>query len=189
MLKNSKKQIVLETERLVLMTPNITFGKLLLDFLKENKSHLQPWSPIAPKQFYTLAYQDKSIQAQIEKVNTLTAFRFYLFKKNEPAKIIGDFAFTQIIRGVFLSCFLSYKMAENECRKGYMKEALKAGIQFIFEQQKLHRIEANILPRNVASIELVKSLGFENEGLAKKYLKINGKWEDHFHYVLLNNSL
>lgn len=69
-----------------------------------------------------------------------------------------------------------------------MREALQAVIDYAFKQMKLHRIEANIMPANTRSIQLVKSLGFEEEGLAKKYLKINGHWQDHIHYVLLNGS-
>ncbi|WP_330651588.1 GNAT family N-acetyltransferase [Tepidibacter aestuarii] len=70
-----------------------------------------------------------------------------------------------------------------------MSEAIKKGIDIIFNQYKLHRIEANIMPKNKASLRVVEKLGFYNEGLALKYLKINGKWEDHIHMVLLNDKL
>ena len=69
-----------------------------------------------------------------------------------------------------------------------MIEALRAAIVIIFKELKLHRIEANIMPRNRHSMNLVKKLGFEYEGLAKKYLKINGKWEDHIHMTILNKD-
>ena len=59
----------------------------------------------------------------------------------------------------------------------------------MFEEIKIHRIEANIMPINIVSIKVIEKLGFENEGLAKKYLKVNGIWEDHFHYVKLNTKL
>lgn len=59
----------------------------------------------------------------------------------------------------------------------------------IFDDMKLHRIEANIMPKNKQSLKVVEKLGFYDEGLAYKYLKINGKWEDHIHMVLLNNKI
>ncbi|EOD01178.1 Ribosomal-protein-S5p-alanine acetyltransferase [Caldisalinibacter kiritimatiensis] len=70
-----------------------------------------------------------------------------------------------------------------------MTEALKMGIDIAFNELKLHRIEANIMPKNEASLRIVKKLGFYEEGVAKKYLKINGKWEDHIHMVLLNEDI
>jgi ribosomal-protein-alanine N-acetyltransferase len=73
-----------------------------------------------------------------------------------------------------------------EINHGYITEALRRAIRFAFEDLQLHRIEANIMPKNVRSIRVVEKLGFVNEGLSRKYLKIAGVWEDHVHYVLLN---
>ena len=91
--------------------------------------------------------------------------------------------------GAFLSCYLGYKLDKDEINKGYMTEAVKKGVEVVFNELGLHRIEANIMPRNKASLRVVEKLGFYNEGLAYKYLKINGKWEDHIHMVLLNENL
>ena len=70
-----------------------------------------------------------------------------------------------------------------------MTEALRRGIQIIFEDYGLHRIEASIMPRNQRSIKVTEKLGFVNEGLSRRYLKINGVWEDHIHMVLLNEDM
>jgi len=116
--------------------------------------------------------------------------RFWLFKKEDQMleKPLGTLALTNIIRGVFKSCFLGYKMDEDEINKGYMTEAIKALVKIAFSELNLHRIEANIMPRNERSIRVVEKCGFINEGLAKKYLKINGIWEDHYHMVILNEE-
>ena len=71
--------------------------------------------------------------------------------------------------------------------RGYITEALRCAIEYAFAQLKLHRIEANIIPRNARSRRVVEKLGFEPEGLARKYLKINGVWEDHLHFVIFND--
>jgi ribosomal-protein-alanine N-acetyltransferase len=72
---------------------------------------------------------------------------------------------------------------------GIGKEAVSKVVEYAFEVLLLHRIEANIMPRNQASLALAASLGFCNEGLSKNYLYINGKWEDHVNMVLINDSL
>lgn len=59
----------------------------------------------------------------------------------------------------------------------------------MFNDFGIHRIEANIMPKNKRSLRVVEKLGFYNEGIANKYLNINGKWEDHIHMVLLNDNL
>ncbi|ELV06400.1 Ribosomal-protein-S5-alanine acetyltransferase [Brachyspira hampsonii 30599] len=97
--------------------------------------------------------------------------------------------FSNIYKGVFLSTTVGYKLDEFEQGKGYMTEALKAAIIIVFKELKLHRVEANIMPHNKPSLELAKRLGFEYEGLAKKYLKINGKWEDHVHMTIINDEI
>lgn len=90
---------------------------------------------------------------------------------------------------MFLSCHLGYKLDKDEINKGYTTEAIEKGIDIIFNEFGLHRIEANIMPKNKSSLRVVEKLGFCNEGLAYKYLKINGKWEDHIHIVLLNDKV
>lgn len=67
-----------------------------------------------------------------------------------------------------------------------MMEAVQAGIQHMFQQQGLHRIMANHVPENIRSASLLKRLGFEQEGVAKSYLKINGVWRDHVLNSLVN---
>jgi ribosomal-protein-alanine N-acetyltransferase len=72
---------------------------------------------------------------------------------------------------------------------GYMTEAVKKGIEIMFQDYGLHRIEASIMPRNIRSLKVTQKLGFQEEGLSPQYLKINGKWEDHLHMVLLNHDM
>jgi ribosomal-protein-alanine N-acetyltransferase len=62
-------------------------------------------------------------------------------------------------------------------------------VEYAFNELKLHRIEANIIPRNAGSIRAVEKAGFTCEGTSKKYLQINGVWEDHAHYVRLNEKV
>ena len=96
---------------------------------------------------------------------------------------------SNITEGVFQNCYIGYKLDFREIGKGYMKESLKRIIKYIFEELGLHRIEANIIPGNERSINLIEKIGFRREGLAKKLLKINGVWEDHYRYAILNDEM
>ena len=62
-------------------------------------------------------------------------------------------------------------------------------VEYAFQELRLHRIEANVMPRNRASLRVLEKNGFENEGLAKRYLQINGEWEDHIHMVIRNAAM
>ena len=62
-------------------------------------------------------------------------------------------------------------------------------IDFAFNTLRLHRIEAQVMPRNEKSLAIMKKFGFENEGLSKKCFEINEKWEDHYRFALLNEEI
>ena len=127
--------------------------------------------------------KDLSAKKKAEKQGT------WIFKKNDENRIIGSIGFSNMVWGVFLSCYLGYKLDKDEINQGYMTEAIKKGIDIVFSEYGLHRIEANIIPRNKRSLKVTEKLGFYNEGTAYKYLKINGIWEDHIHMVLLNDKV
>lgn len=178
------------TDRLVLRTMNEDEAFKSLNFYKENKDFLQPYEPIRTPVFYTLEHHQRIVRLEQEDMDALKSLRLWMYKKSDAAYTtpLGNFAFSNIIRGIFQSCFLGYKLDESYMGQGYMTEALTEGIRIIFQDYGLHRIEANIMPSNAPSLNLIKKLGFEEEGLAKQYLKINGKWEDHIHMVLLNSN-
>jgi len=180
---------IYETPRLYLKVPNKTSAGLILDYYLRNRDFLREWEPLRDDDFFTVEYQEKQLQKDAGSMENGSLLRLWIFNKEESNRIIGSVAFNNIVRGAFQSCHLGYKLDKEEVNKGYITEALKKGIEIIFNDYKLHRIEANIMPKNEASLRVVEKLGFYNEGLAYKYLKINGKWEDHIHMVLLNEKV
>lgn len=180
---------VYETERLVLKILDKTYAQLVLDYYSRNKSFLDEWEPKRNEEFYTKSYQEEQLDKDLVDIENSNSFRVWIFKKNDDKKIIGTICFSNIVRGVFLSCFLGYKLDNNEINKGYMTEAIQKGIDIMFNEFGLHRIEANIMLKNIRSLRVVEKLRFYNEGLAYKYLNINGKWEDHIHMVRLNENM
>lgn len=184
-------QTIYETERLILRVLGESYGALVLDYFVRNKDFLREWEPSKPEYFYSIAFQAFQMRNDFALMNAGTGLRFWVFKKSDRdlQKIIGSVGMNNIIRGAFLSCHLGYKLDHEETNKGYMTEAVKKAIEIMFDEHGLHRIEANIMPKNKPSLQVVEKLGFQQEGLARKYLKINGQWEDHMHMVLLNEAM
>jgi ribosomal-protein-alanine N-acetyltransferase len=100
-------------------------------------------------------------------------------------RIVGSMSLTQIVRGNFRSAYLGYYAGEPYAGRGYMTEAIGLLLRHAFDSLKLHRVEANIQPGNVASLALVKRAGFVKEGYSRRYLKICGRWRDHERWAIL----
>jgi len=99
--------------------------------------------------------------------------------------IIGAMSLSQIFRAGFQNAYLGYYVGAGYANQGYMTEALELLLNYAFRQLKLHRLEANIQPGNVASIALVKRAEFRKEGYSPRYLKISGRWQDHERWAIL----
>lgn len=180
----------IETERLILKTLDESYANKVLDFNIKNKEFLKPWEPIRNKDYFTYKGQKELLKNDYEEMKEKRMIRLYIFKKNNISEaVIGIISINNIVRGAFLSCIIGYKMDKDEINKGYMTEALKGVIELVFDDLNLHRIEANIIPDNKPSLKIVNKLDFKKEGLAKKYLKINGRWRDHYHMVVLNEKI
>jgi len=186
---SNKDQKIIDTERLIIKSVNPKFSEQYLNFKIRNKSFHKKWSPIFPEKYYSISEINKLLEKWSNEFLNEQSFRFLIFNRDENDKVIGAFAFSNIVHGVFLSSHLGYSMDKDHIKKGVMTEALIGSINFFFNEKKFHRIEANVIPRNKASVRLLKNLKFHEEGLARKYLKINDKWEDHIHYTLLNEAI
>lgn len=182
--------VLLQTERFVLTTLDESWADELLDYQMRNREFWREWNPLTPDDFYTVATQRARLRTDAELLRQGLGLRLYVLRKAaEQGPIVADFAFNNIVRGAFQSCYLGYKTDAGAINQGVMTEALRAGIAYAFEEMKLHRIEANVMPHNARSRRVVSKLGFAEEGLARQYLKIHGVWEDHIHYVLLNDAV
>ena len=103
-------------------------------------------------------------------------------------RIVGSINLSQIFMGGFRSAYLGYYICAPFAGLGYMSEGLRLMLRYSFRQLKLHRLEANIQPRNKASIALVKRAGFVREGYSRRYLKIGGQWRDHERWAILTED-
>ena len=111
-------------------------------------------------------------------------FQGLLICHSNDHKIIGVANLSQIFYGAFQNAYLSYYVDVDFAGQGLMSEGVGLAVNYAFNTLSLHRVEANIQPGNKKSINLVKRLGFTQEGFSRRYLKINGEWRDHERWAL-----
>lgn len=179
----------LQTKRLLLKELTAKDAGLFMDFLLRNKEFFRPWSPEYDKDYENPEYHSKRLERSAAGSIDGSHYKFGVFYIDKPEKIIGSVSLSNIITGPFRSCFIGYRIDKNENGKGIASEAITSVVKFAFEELNLHRIEANIMPRNKPSIRAAEKCGFVYEGSSQKYLQINGVWEDHLHYVILNDQV
>ncbi len=99
-------------------------------------------------------------------------------------RFVGELTLSSIQRGPLQSAFIGYWIDEAVAGRGLMPESVVVTLQYAFETLRLHRVEINIIPRNHASRRVVEKLGLRFEGVAERYLEIDGAWEDHARYAI-----
>jgi ribosomal-protein-alanine N-acetyltransferase len=110
-----------------------------------------------------------------------TGFGFGVFV---GGRFVGEINLNSVQRGPFQNAYVGYWIDEAHAGNGYVPEAVVVLAKFAFEDQALHRLQISIVPRNARSRRVVEKLGLRDEGIAKRYLEINGVWEDHVRYAL-----
>ncbi len=108
-------------------------------------------------------------------------FGFGLFVGGEVA---GEINLNSIQRGPFQNAYVGYWIDEAKAGNGYVAEGLVLLARFAFEELHLHRLQIAIIPRNTNSRSVMTKLGLRDEGIALRYLEINGLWEDHVRYAM-----
>jgi [ribosomal protein S5]-alanine N-acetyltransferase len=175
---------ILRSQKTIVRPPNMDDFKAWVDLRKSSRAFLEPWEP---------EWQDDEF--------TRSAFRYRLHIYNKLSEedrgqslfifdssnlvLVGAININNMRRGVAQTATLGYWIGQDYARQGFMINTLHLVLPYCFDELKLHRVEAACLPDNQASIALLKKAGFEQEGYAKKYLKIAGSWEDHLLFARL----
>ncbi len=110
-----------------------------------------------------------------------TGYGFGIFV---AGRFSGEMNVSGVQRGPFQNAYIGYWIDEAQAGNGYTPEALVVAARFAFEDVGLHRLQVAIIPRNRASRRVAEKLGLREEGVALRYLAINGAWEDHIRYAL-----
>lgn len=177
--------LIYETDRLILKVLRPEDAKKVLCFYLDNKELFEKYEAARPENFYTVEYQKSTLLCEYNLTIQLSAVRFYVFLKEVPEQIIGTICFRNIVHSIYETCEVGYKFDSRFWHQGYATESLIEGINIMFDDLKLHRIEACVMPENQASIRLLESLYFKREGTLRQNACINGKWENHYLYSLI----
>lgn len=175
----------LSTENTIIELIGLEHTELLYQYNIDNREHLAPWEPARAEEYYSVESTERLIEQYLVEYDQGTSIRYLALSKDKQ-KVIAVCCFTNIVYGPFQACNLGYSISEAYQGKGIMRQILNVLVTQVFEQLNLHRIMANYMPSNRRSGHLLKRLGFEQEGLAKSYLKIAGRWQDHILMSKLN---
>lgn len=147
----------------------------------KSADHLRPWEPRPPEGFdafghdqFDFVYKNRSQPSQ-ERLLIFTT----------PGEVlVGQASLGVITRGPLQSAYMGYWIGAAHAGRGYMTEAIGLMLRHAFETVKLHRVEANIQPHNLASRIVVQRNGFRQEGFSPRYLQIDGRWSDHERWAI-----
>ena len=148
----------------------------LTNYYIRNKEHLREFEPSRDNSFYEIEVQRKILIESYKQLMIGTGMDLGIYLKD---KLIGKIKVSNIVHGVFKSAFIGYSIDKEHEGKGYMKEAVLLVEKYCKQYLDLHRLEASVLVDNIKSKRVLLKSGFEEIGINKKYLYINGKWRDH----------
>ena len=154
------------------------------DLRAASRDFLVPWEPTWPPDALSRESYRRRLRRYAIDWREDTGYSFFICRHGDNA-LLGGVTLGNVRRGVAQLGTLGYWIGQSHARQGHMTDALEATLVFAFRTLQLHRIEAACLPSNLASQGVLKKLGFQQEGYARKYLRINGAWHDHLLFGLL----
>jgi len=174
----------LETERLYLRAPQERDEEEWLDIREASRDFLEPWEPSWPKRRLLPRDYRNFFKARRKKWRKDQGYSFFLFTRDRD-NLIGSVNINNVVRGVAQFASLGYWIGAPYHSQGYMTEAVAAVTCCALDDLSLHKVTASCIPGNIASQKVLEKLGFEKEGLARRHLKIAGRWQDHITYGIL----
>jgi len=151
-----------------------------------NRHWLSPWDATSPVRVTGSRTFDDVVAFYQEEA---LAGRMLPFVIETEGELVGQVNVSNIVLGSFRSCTVGYWVAQAVAGRGIVPTALALAADHAFEELGLHRVEVNIRPENVASLAVVRKLGFRDEGLRPRMLHIDGDWRDHRSFALTTEDL
>lgn len=148
-----------------------------------NRDHLAPWEPTRDDAFFSVASQEQHAQQCVEDAVSGRGARFVI--ESDDGEIRGRMNLNNIVRGAFWSADLGYWIDASRLRRGLASRAVAQTAEYARTELRLHRLQAATLLHNLGSQRVLLGNGFERIGLAPKYLRIAGEWQDHILFQLL----
>lgn len=152
-------------------------GDALARAYRSNREHLAPWEPTRTETFFTVASQEAHAQQCVADATAGRGIRFVI--ESDDGEIRGRMNLNNIVRGAFWSADLGYWVDASRLHRGLAGRAVAQMIEYSRSELRLHRLQAATLLHNIGSQRVLLGNGFERIGMAPKYLRIAGEWQDH----------
>lgn len=146
-----------------------------------SREHLVPWEPIWPRDDLTRSAYRRRLRHYAREARDDHGYAFFVVE-TVSGRLVGGITLSNVRRGVTQSATLGYWMGAPFARRGMMSDAVECITPFVFQELRLHRLEAATQPQNIPSARVLEKNNFQREGYARSYLKINGVWQDHVLY-------
>ncbi|MAE51716.1 MAG: 30S ribosomal protein S5 alanine N-acetyltransferase [Micavibrio sp.] len=170
--------IELQTQRMILRPPKALDWGQWADVRGTNQRRLKPYEPLWAPDALSGNFFKRRLARQIRDWEQNRAQSFLMVRQTDD-QLIGGVNINNICHGAAQFASLGYWVCHSVEGQGFMSEALLRIIDYCFHDLKLHRLNAACIPDNERSKALLLRNGFVEEGFAKHYLKINGRWQDH----------
>ena len=180
--------LIIPGQTLYLRTPDMADFDEWASLREASRAFLAPWEPLWAVDELTRSAYRARMRRFLKDIETDEAYPFFIFRSADT-RLIGGLTLSNVRRGVAQMASLGYWMGERYAGQGHMRRAVDLATRFAFEKLDLRRIEAACLPNNAASIKLLERCGFRQEGHARQYLNIAGRWSDHTLFALLSSDL
>ena len=182
------EMLALDTEHLRLAVLRKSEAPRACEYFIRNRDFHKQFSQTHADDYFTVSVQKKYLAYDCDSFLEGSLVPLWITEKGSD-KLIGRVSFFNFAYGGMMSCAVGYHLDKDYEGKGIMSEALKSSLAFVFDEYKMHRVEAFILPENERSIKLVQRVGFTYEGYRKSYMHINGKYRDHEAFYILEDDL
>lgn len=177
----------LDGKTVVLRTPDRRDWLQWAQLREASRDFLTPWEPSWSADALTRAAFRRRLTHYATDWRTDQGYSFLLFRLADDV-LLGGIGISNVRRGVAETGSLGYWIGAPHARQGCMSEGLQLTLAFAFQRVRLHRLEAACLPHNLPSRRLLLKSGFREEGQAREYLCIDGRWQDHVLFGLLRQE-
>ena len=159
----------------------------MVDLLERNHSFFAPYEPRRAPEQLRPDVQRELLAAIEARRGRGDEYAFGVFLA-EGDLLIGRVNLTNVVRRAFMNAYLGYYLDRAYNGRGYMTKAVDAVVDFAFGPGRLHRVQAAVMPDNLASNRVLEKVGFRREGFAPRYLRIDDRWRDHYLYAVTSEE-
>ena len=186
--KSQLRGLRLERNRVYLRFPVQRDWRNWAALRAESRDFLAPWEPTWAYDALTRGAYRRRLKMYKAEMRQGVTYSFLIFRRVDDV-LLGGITLSNLRRGVAQSATLGYWIGSPHGNQGYMTDSLASILEFAFSRIGLHRVEAACLPANEASRRLLLRSGFREEGYAREFLRISGRWQDHQLFAILRDNL